>query len=377
MLYYDNAATTKVTKEALEQIVKYNSVYYYNAQALYKNASDVNKDLNDARLRIAKLLGVNSNEIIFTGSGTESDNMAILGSRRRKNGNIVISSMEHSAVYYAAMALKSDGYDVRLVPCSSDGSIIENEFIKLIDENTTLVSIIHVCNETGAINNIYKLSQIAKQINKKVVFHSDGVQAFGKLSVKLIGSNIDLYSFGAHKIGGPKGIGGLYIKKGITIHNLMFGGEQENGLRPSTENMGYIMAMTTALESHYQVNRQELYKEMKSKLINTLTSTLGNNIICNSPLDTTIDNIISIAFKNVNGETLMHCLEKHNIIVGIGSACSSKNKGKRIAEALNLPQDFSDGVIRISFGLDSKLEDIDIIANAICVEYNSVIKKER
>ena len=376
MLYYDNAATTKMYDECSEIISKINTDHYFNPSALYKNSLEVSRIMEDARAIIASGLNVMPSELYFTSSGTESDNIALKGVRKKKGGNIIISAMEHSAVLKTALELAKSGMELKIAPVDSYGRVIEDKFLSLIDDNTSIVSIIHASNETGAVNDIVSLSKKAKSINKNLVFHSDGVQALGKVKISLAYSHVDMYSVSGHKIHAPKGIGALYIKKGLNITPLFHGGGQEKGVRPSTENVAYIAAFAAAFQNFY--NMYEVYNNkmysIKKDIIDKLND-MQDSIIINSPLESTLNNILSIAFNGINGETLLHSLENRDILVGIGSACSSKSKDKKISAALNLPNNYQDGVIRLSFSAFNDINDNQLLCNAIKDEYNKIIKK--
>jgi cysteine desulfurase len=374
MIYLDNAATTPVSDEVIEIVIKYLKEKYYNPSALYGAASEISKDILNARKGIADLLSVNPDEIYFTGSGTESDNVALLNTSKRIGSRIIISAAEHAAIYNTAMELKQRGFDIVLAPVDRFGRVIEDGFISLLDDNTSLVSIIHVNNETGAVNDVEKLSKITKEYNKRIIFHSDGVQAFGKRALDLKASNIDLYSFSGHKISAPKGIGGLYIRKGVGVRPSLYGGGQENNFRASTENVAGIMALDYAAHKSIlnYINNYNTMLQLLRKTADFIVKSIPNTII-NSNLDgNSAQNIISFAFKKIRGEVLLHSLESYGIIVGTGSACSSKKGSNRIGEAINLPKDYHNGIIRVSISPDTKEEDLVFAAEMIVKEYNKL-----
>lgn len=375
MIYLDNAATTEVDKDTIDIFNRYLTDKYYNPSALYKPAVNVALNIKSARESIAKILNVSSDEILFISSGTEGDNAALFNTRTKAGSKIIISAMEHSAVYNSAMELRQRGYIVKIAPVDRFGRIIEEEYIKLIDDNTSLISIIHVSNETGTVNDIEKLSEIAKKINKNIIFHSDGVQAFTKVAIKLKHTNIDLYTFSGHKIGAPKGIAGLYVRKGINIKPLLYGGGQEKNLRSSTENVAGIISFNYMANKSI-LNYAENYSTMTKLLQNMANYITLNipNVIINTDFDNCSSNILSIAFGHIRGEVLMHSLEKHGIYIGIGSACSSKKGIKRIPNALNLPTDYHDGMIRISITPNTTEKELVYVADIIIKEYNQLIK---
>ncbi|MDE6968033.1 MAG: aminotransferase class V-fold PLP-dependent enzyme, partial [Clostridia bacterium] len=251
MIYLDTSATTSMYPEIIDIIKKYAVDNYYNPSALYTKALNVSKDIKEAKQKILNLLNGNGS-IIFTASGTESDNMAMFGSKKFKNCKVLVSNIEHSAIYQSAKKLEMQGVNVEYVSCDKYGSVDEEDFKSKLSDNVALVSIMHACNETGAINDIERLVKLTKAVSPKAIFHSDGVQAVCKIPVNLNKLGVDLYTFSAHKFHGMKGVGGLYIKKGININPIIFGGGQENGLRSATENVSGIISTAFALEKTYK-----------------------------------------------------------------------------------------------------------------------------
>lgn len=369
MIFFDNASTTKCTKESVEIVTKYLTENYYNPSALYHNALSVKQDLERARQTIIKKLR-GEGKIIFTGGGTESDNIALLGSKKIKGGRVIVSSAEHAAIYATANELKARGYEVVFAPVDANGKVIEEEFIKLLTPSVTLVSIIHVNNETGAINDIQRLCKLVKSKCPRALFHSDGVQAFGKLEVNLRGAGIDLYSMSAHKIGAPKGVGALYIAKGVSVNPIVYGGGQEGGLRSSTENTAGILAYEKAVIDRYAKlgETEQKLKEIRSYIADNLQNIDGIKII--SPLEGS-PYILTFSVPRVRGEVMQHALERRGIMVGTGSACASNKASTRIAEALGLQGKYVDGVTRLSFFIENTMEEAEIFVK----EYFDVYKE--
>lgn len=240
MIYLDTSATTSMYPEILYIIKQYSVDDYYNPSALYTKALNVAKDIKVAKRKILDILHGNGN-IIFTASGTESDNMAMFGSKKFKGCKVLVSSVEHSAIYACAKKLEASGIQVEFVACDAYGIVDIDDFKAKMSSNVALVSIMHACNETGGVNDIEQLVKIAKSVSPKVVFHSDGVQAVGKMPINLSKLGVDLYTFSAHKFHGMKGVGGLFVKKGVNINPIIWGGGQENGLRSATENVSGII----------------------------------------------------------------------------------------------------------------------------------------
>ena len=370
--YFDNAATTRVDEEVLQIYRTYNEVFYFNPSANYRPAVEVHNRVAEARKKMLKLLKGYGGNLFFLSSGTEGDNQALFGSKKRKNANVVISAAEHPAVFNAANALKNNGYDLRVCPVDGLGRVIESEFRSLIDQNTALVSVMHVNNETGAINDISSLVKVAKLINSEVLFHSDGVQAFGKIPVNLSELGVDYYTISGHKIGAPKGIAALYVAKEVGIAPLIFGGGQENGVRSSTENVGGILSFAHAADranaelSQNQIKYRDFIAVLRRKLsvIEEIKYLSDENC---SP------HIFTFAFRSVRGEVLQHALEEEGYLVGTGSACSARRSHDRIPKALGL-KEYADGVLRVSFGRENGIEEVEGLANAILKNYE-ILKK--
>ena len=350
MIFFDNASTTKCTKESVEIVTKYLTENYYNPSALYHNALSVKQDLERARQTIIKKLR-GEGKIIFTGGGTESDNIALLGSKKIKGGRVIVSSAEHAAIYATANELKARGYEVVFAPVDANGKVIEEEFIKLLTPSVTLVSILHVNNETGAINDIQRLCKLVKSKCPRALFHSDGVQAFGKIEVNLRGAGIDLYSMSAHKIGAPKGVGALYVRNKNILKPIFYGGGQEYNIRSGTENVPAIMAFAKAVEEFGNI--KENYSKVQ-ECANAFKEQLTNDVKINSYHS---PYILSFSFKGVNGETLVHMMESEGILISRGSACSSKKSGNRILENMGLSHEEILGSVRVSFSKHTTLEE--------------------
>ena len=354
MIYFDNAATTKVIKEALETANYYFTEKYFNPSALYHGGLEVKNDLNGARRTLLNGLGAEG-KIYFTSGGTEADNLAFFGTKKRKNSTIIISAGEHAAVYQSALSLKNQGFEVKFAPVDGSGKVIEEQFEKLLDDKVSLVSIMHVSNESGAVNDINKLAETTKRICPGALFHSDGVQAGGKIPVRL-GRFIDLYSLSAHKIGAPKGTGALYVAKGIYLTPVVVGGGQEEGVRSSTENTPGIMAYAKAFALANAALRENLkkVKEIRDYLFDKISEFDDIKMISDK---TCSPYILCFASGSLRGEVLQHALERKDIIVGTGSACSSNKATRRVPEALGLSGKYIDGVVRLSFSAFSTMEE--------------------
>lgn len=373
MIFFDNASTTRTDEDCMEIMKRYCIEDFFNPSAPYHNSIKISNDMKLARKNILNILKADG-QFIFTSSGTEADNLALLGSKKKRNSRIIISAAEHLAVMNTAMQLNQRGYEVVIAPTDNCGRVLFDRFIELVTPETSLISIMHVNNETGAINDIKKLCSYAKSIKNDIIFHSDGVQAFGKINVNLNELGIDLYSVSAHKIHSIKGCGGLYVKKGIHIQPIIFGGGQEFNVRSSTENIPAIMCFGHMAKKQTTNLKQNLDRvlELKNHLYKSLPK--DNSIITISDQNCS-PYIINFALKNVRGEVMLHSLEMHDIMIGTGSACSS-SKPKPITswKTDNLPEEYKKGLIRISFNHKNNIEQVDYFINKLKLEYNNLIK---
>lgn len=374
MIYLDNAGTTQTLEEIAKIYCNYLTNDFFNPSAPYHEALEISNKIKNCKEQILRLVKGEGN-IIFTSSGTESDNLAMFGTRKANNSRIIVSESEHAAVYNTALEMKQRGYDVVFTKVDNVGRVDIEEFVKNMTVDTSFVSIMHVNNETGCINDIKKLCEIAKKVNPNVIFHSDGVQAIGKINVSMQDLNIDMYSMSGHKIHAPKGIGALFVKKGINIKPMIFGGGQENNIRSSTENVAGIMSFTKALEiaiGNIEIN---------NKNVQELNTYLQDNIDKNTTLIVSDNNsspyILCLALKYVRGEVMLHSLEKHGILIGTGSACASKKNTKRLPSILHLMPEYSDGIIRVSFCRFTTKIDIEYFINKLNLEYSQLIKYTR
>lgn len=367
MIYLDNAATTAMFPECVDIIRKYAVDEYFNPSALYAPAITAAKAVKGAREQIAKALGCQADSIVFTASGSEADNFAITCGPRRKKGRIIVSATEHAAVFNCAKAMADKGYELCLAPCDKFGRVITEEFVKLLNEDVVFVSIMHVCNETGALNDIKTLCREVKERCPDAVFHSDGVQAFCKVDFSVKDLGVDLYSVSGHKIHAPKGIGALYISPRLNLQPFIYGGGQERNLRSGTENVAQICAFGYAAE---RVRADVLknfttQKELQKKLIFSLTEKFGKLVRINTDIVNSGAHIVSFSFDGIRGEVMLHFLESKGIIVGTGSACSSKKAAERIPKALGLSGALAEGTLRISFNENTNGEDISALINAL------------
>lgn len=357
MIYFDNAATSKPDEECLKRAEKYLYNNYYNPSALYAEGYNIQLELREARKNILSLLTIGGNfDLIFTSCGTEADNQAIFGGGKR--GNVVTTQGEHSAVFSAVSELKQRGIEVRFAKLNGDGSVNVNDLLNLIDEKTSLVSVIHVSNETGAVNDIAEIAAKVKAKNANTLFHSDGVQAFGKINFKLT-KNIDLYSVSAHKIGGIKGCGALIKRKNLVIKPHIYGGGQEQGLRSGTENVFGIKDFEFAAVKRYADIAQN-YENVRN-LNDMLWQKLDKSLFTRISPDKNSPYILTVAVDGLRGETILHEVNDKGLIIGTGSACASNEKKRfsRVILACGISESLADGILRLSFSSDNTIDEIE------------------
>ena len=374
MIYLDNASTTKMYDDVLDTYVNISKDNFFNASAMYTRGLNSKNLINDSRNIILKSIGAASFDIIFTGSATEANNMAILSHSNKKNKNFVFSMAEHPSVYNVAKELEYKGLDVRYANLTKDGRVDIEHFKSLVDENTCFVSIMHVCNETGAVNDIKGLVSIAKIKNKSLIFHVDGVQAFMKIPVNLANLGVDMYTISSHKVNGPTGVGALLVRKGVNINTLIYGGGQENNKRSGTENVAGICAFAKAVEinsANLTVEYDRL-KDLKQRLYNGLCG--EKNFVSYTNIDGFSPYILECSFVGVRAETMLHMLETSDILISNGSACSSKKQGNRILDNMGLSAKEVESSIRISLGHDTTCEDIDIAISKILESNTNYLK---
>jgi len=368
MIYLDNAATTKPSITALEKAQKFNEDAYFNPSALYLGGILAQNEIKQAKEVLLSMLGAINHDIIFTSCGSESDNQAIFCAVKR--GTFVTTEGEHSAVYKSFIALKDAGFKVHFAPLNKNGSVNTEKLYEFIKNtpDVTFVSIVHVNNETGAINDINKIAKNVKAINDKIVFHSDGVQGFGKLYYKLA-PEVDLYSVSAHKIHALKGVGALYKKKGLNIKPLIYGGGQESGLRSGTENVFGIKVFEYASKEKASSLKEDYKKMSKLKEIFLSILTLENFTIISD--ENCSPYILSLSANGLKGEVITHTLENDGIVIGNGSACSAKTPHSRVLTACGYSREVLDGVVRISFSKFNTEDEVIFSANAL----NNAVKK--
>ncbi|MBR3963617.1 MAG: cysteine desulfurase [Oscillospiraceae bacterium] len=365
-IYLDNSATTKVYTEAAETAFKVMTEIYGNPSSLHMKGVEAEKVLEEARTLVAGAIGANPEGLYFTSGGTEANNLAVIGgalAKKRRGNKVVVSAYEHDSVIKSAKQLEAMGFSVTWLMPDENGIITPLSVFEAVDEKTVLVSVMLVNNEIGAINPIKEICAAAKRKNPEVLFHTDAVQGFCKVPFKAEKSGVDMVTVTAHKIGGPKGTGALWIKKGARVLPNHFGGEQEKQLRPGTQAMPLIAAFGKAVE--IETASMSTRKEKMSMLEKYLKESIKNidGIVLNSK-DNAIPNIVNISALGIRSEIMLHFLENRGIYVSSGSACALGAKSHVLA-AMGYDSARIDSAIRISFGRETEKEDIDELVAAL------------
>ena len=377
MIYLDNCATTKPYKEALDAFVEVNTSYYGNPASINKFGKTTNKLLSAARAQVATILGVGEDSIFFTSCATESNNIALLGSVEHKKdfGNrIIVSKIEHPSVLETFRELERRGFILDYVNVDENGIIDLNHLKTLLTKETILLSVMQVNNVFGAIQPINEISEILKDY-PKVHYHVDGVQGVLKNSIDL--SKVDSYSISAHKFHGLKGIGVLYLKSRRTVHNITFGGGQEDGLRSGTVNVAAAVSLAKSLrlsQEKVEVIKAK-HKEYKKLIVDEFSK--YKHIVINSPLsENFMDSIVNISLPKIKGEVIVNALNDRGIMVSTTSACSSKTF--HLNEALyarGLSKENIEGSIRVSFSYETTRKEVETFIEVLIDEYNKKFKE--
>ncbi len=365
IIYLDNSATTKPSKKVCEYINNALTVNWGNPSSLHTMGMDAELIVGNAREGVARKIGARADEIIFTGSGTEANNTAVLSALARKNrGNrVIISAIEHPSVLETAKRLESEGFEVIRLGCDGSGKINLDELENVLNTKTVLVSIMLVNNEVGSIQPIAEASEIIKKLSPNALFHSDAVQGFGKININVKKLGVDLLTASAHKIHGPKGVGFLYCKKGVNIAPFITGGGQERGMRSGTEAVPLIAGFMGAIEELGDLDRNLLAINELNLYARKAFLECGIAEI-NSPTDA-LSFILNISVKGYRSETLLHFLESRGIFVSSGSACA-KGEASYVLRALGFDKKRGDSALRLSFSKNNTKEDIDLTVAALC-----------
>lgn len=372
-VYFDNSATTKVSKRAADKAYEMMTECYGNPSSLHSMGIQAESELTAARSIIAKSLCADEREIFFTSGGTEANNLALFGaaeSRKRTGNKIVTSAIEHSSVIDPCRRLENMGYEVVYIKPGEDGKIAESDLQSAIDEKTILVSLMAVNNETGAIQPYTSVKRIIKRNNSPALFHCDCVQAFGKIPIKADKIGADILSVTAHKIHGPKGVGAIYIKRGTRLIPQHYGGEQEGRIRPGTQASSLIAAFGCAV-GEIDYSAAERVKEVRD-YIKAFVEKL-DRVFINSPEDA-LPYIFNFSIEGIRSETMIHFLASKGIYASSGSACA-KGKQSHVLSAMGLSRQRTDSAVRLSFSKHSTLEEAEYFCKALKDATEKIVRK--
>jgi cysteine desulfurase len=367
-IYLDNAATTHIRPEVLDEMLPYLKDNYGNPSSIYSLGKEGRKAVEKAREQVAKALHCKSSEIFFTGGGSESDNWAIkstANANREKGMHIITSAIEHHAVLNACKFLEKNGYEISYIPVDSNGIVKIDELKEAIKKDTTLISIMYANNEIGTIQPIEEIGKIAKEHN--IYFHTDAVQAVGNIPIDLNKLDVDLLSLSGHKIYGPKGVGVLYIKEGTKIASFIHGGGQEKGKRAGTENVAGIVGVGKAIE--LATNDIETH----SKHMQELRDMTIENVLKNIPYSRLngdkvkrLPGNVNISFEYIEGESILLLLDSKGICASSGSACTSGSLDpSHVLLAIGLPHEIAHGSLRLTFGMENTKDDVEYLLETL------------
>lgn len=365
-VYFDNSATTKPYEEVINTVADTMRNFYANPSSAYNLGMKAEKKLEESRETIARTLNCSKDEIIFTSGGSETNNFLIRGFAK-ENSHIITTKIEHPSIINLCKDLENYGVRVTYLNVDRIGKIDLKELEEAINKDTVVVSIMHVNNEIGVVQEIESIGKLIKEKSSRIKFHVDAVQSYGKYKIDVQKCKIDLLSTSGHKIHGPRGIGFAYIRKGLMPRPLIFGGGQERSLRSGTENVAAAAGFAKAAEIIYASRKEnfEKVKELKSYFVDKLSSM--ERIKINSPLeDDYSPYVLNVSFIGVRAEVLLHLLEEANIYVSTGSACSSKNtKDSPVLKALGLKEEEIKGAIRFSFCEYNTKEEVDYVIDVL------------
>lgn len=369
-IYLDNAATTSVRSEVLQEMLPYFSEQYGNPSSIYPLGQTASDAVLDSRQTIADILGANPKEIFFTSGGTESDNWAIKGVARQalakgKGKHLITSAIEHHAVLHTCQALEKEGFEVTYLPVDEDGLVDPQAFEEAIRPDTIMASIMYANNEIGTIQPIKELAEIAHAHN--ILFHTDAVQAFCHEAINVKDLGVDLLSASAHKIYGPKGVGLLYVRRGVKIQNLLDGGQQEAGRRPTTENVPGIVGFAKAAQLAYdeQASEHERQSKLRDHAIKRILDEIPYARLNGHPTKRLANNV-NISFEFIEGEGMLLQLAFKGICVSSGSACTSGSLDpSHVLLAIGLKHEVAHGSMRMTTGRDTTLEDVDFAIDSL------------
>lgn len=363
-VYFDNAATTRLDEDVLKEMMPYLTNKYGNASSIYKLGRESRKAVEDAREKIAEAINAEPEEIYFTAGGSESDNTILRGiaySYKEKGNHIITSKIEHPAILETCKQLEKEGFEISYVGVDKNGIINLEELENLIKENTILISIMFANNEIGTIQPVEEIGKIAKRHN--IIFHTDAVQAVGSVKIDVKQMDIASLSMSAHKFYGPKGIGALYVKKGIRFQKFINGGHQEKNKRAGTENVPAIVGMGKAIELAYEHldEHTDRIKELRDYYIDEIQKRIPD-VIVNGDMNKRLPGNANISFENVDGEAMLLNLDLKGICASAGSACSSGSlEASHVLLAIGVPADVAHSSLRVSIGKYNTKEEVDYL----------------
>ena len=362
-IYLDNSAATKIDKKVKKKMIEVME-FFGNPSAMHKDGREAKKVYNNSKKDIAKILNCNQTEIIFTSSGTESDNLAIFGAveeNKKEKKHIITTKIEHHAVLYAFEELEKRGFKVTYLDVKKDGKVNMKQLKEAICQDTFFISIMYANNEIGTIQDIKKISKIIRKENKDIIFHTDACQAINYLDIDVQKLDVDLMSFSGSKIYGPKGIGVLYKNKNIKIKNQIFGGGQEMGLRSGTENIFLIAGIAEALKITEKIKEKETKRlaELQKYFIENMQDKISD-IKINGSFKNRLVNNVNVSFDGIEGESILLLLDEYGIAVSTGSACASSDLNiSHVLAALDIESKYGHGSIRFSFGRETTKKDLN------------------
>ena len=368
VIYLDNAATTQMRKEVLDEMLPYFVESYGNASSIYSLGRKNKAVLDEKRAQIANILGAKDREIFFTSGGSEADNWAIKGvmfANRAKGNHIITTKIEHHAILHTCEYLEKNGFEVTYLPVDENGLVSLKDLENAIRPTTVLITVMFANNEIGTIEPIKEIGEIARK--HKIYFHTDAVQAVGHLPINVQDLNIDLLSFSGHKFNGPKGVGALYIRSGVKIDSLIHGGAQERGKRATTENIAGIVGMAKALELATKDMEKDNKRilELREYLINGIFERIPH-VILNGDRQKRLPSNVNFSIKYIEGESLLLMLDMMGICASSGSACTSGSLDpSHVLLAIGLPHETAHGSLRLSLGKDTKKEEIDKVLEVL------------
>ena len=367
IIYMDNAATTATRPEVLEAMLPYFTEHYGNPSSIHSVGRDARRAVEKARAQVAAALGAQPREIYFTAGGSESDNWAIRCASRAlaaKGKHIITSQIEHHAVLHTCQYMEKQGYEVTYLPVDENGLVSVEDVKNAIRPDTVLISIMAANNEIGTIEPIREIGKVAHEAG--VLFHTDAVQAIGNVHINVKEQNIDMLSLSGHKIHASKGVGALYLRSGVSIENFMDGGAQERGRRAGTENVAEIVGLSVAMERACSTVDQRIARltPMRDKLIHEILKIDRSRL--NGDLEHRLPGNVSFCFQGVEGESLLLMLDMKGICASSGSACTSGSLDpSHVLLSIGLPHEVAHGSLRLSFGDDSTMEDVDYIIETL------------